>query len=128
MDTITIVAKYFSNYRNPKGHTDKGGRWYPTEDEKCSCCDNIRSPTRAYPWSLWKHCKSIKHYKNLIAYSPSFLDKEIPEALKMTIENAPQYINTESDLFIYVRDELLGINKPSHIIHKEVKDEVKDLS
>lgn len=45
----------------PKGKSDNGGRWYPADDERCPLCDGIRSPSRAYPWSYYKHCMSITH-------------------------------------------------------------------
>jgi len=51
----------------PDGKNDRGGRWYPSETEECSCCKNIRRPSRAYPSSLWKHCTSKAHYLNLCA-------------------------------------------------------------
>jgi hypothetical protein len=46
---------------HPAGHTDRGGRWYPADDEYRPCCDQVRSPSRAYPWSLMLHCRSITH-------------------------------------------------------------------
>jgi hypothetical protein len=50
----------------PDGKNDRQGRWYPDpEIEECSCCKNIRRPSRAYPSSLWKHCCSKAHYLNL---------------------------------------------------------------
>lgn len=50
---------------HPSGKTDNGGRWYPSEDEHCKCCDNVRSPSRAFPWSYMTHCRSIRHISNL---------------------------------------------------------------
>jgi hypothetical protein len=52
----------------PDGKNDRQGRWYPDpEIEECSCCKNIRCPSRSYPSSLWKHCISKAHYLNLCA-------------------------------------------------------------
>lgn len=113
MDTIKIVLNYWVKMYRASGKTDSGSRWYPSDEERCSCCEYIRSPSRAYPWSLYKHCHSRKHIKNLIQENPTHLSKETPEALLMTIESAPQYLNTESYILIYVRDELLGINLTS---------------
>ena len=54
-----LGLKYFGYH--PDGRTDKGGRWYPADTERSTCCDSVRGPTRSYPWSLWKHCHSLKH-------------------------------------------------------------------
>jgi hypothetical protein len=54
-----LGLKYFGYH--PDGRTDKGGRWYPAMTERNICCDSVRKPTRSYPWSLWKHCHSLKH-------------------------------------------------------------------
>lgn len=46
---------------NPVGTFDNAGRWYPDVDEKCDCCKSVRSPSRAYPYSLMLHCRSLRH-------------------------------------------------------------------
>ncbi len=51
---------------HPDGYFDRGGRWYPNESEECECCKNIRTPSRAYPYSLMTHCRSKKHINNLL--------------------------------------------------------------
>lgn len=116
MDTLNIVLNYYIkiDQHAPAGRSDNGGRWYPSDEETCSCCKDIRSPSRSYPWSFFKHCNSKKHIKNLLLENPTHLSKETPEALTMTKEFAPLYINSESNLLVYVRDELLGINKNSN--------------
>lgn len=45
----------------PKGHSDKGGKWYPALSEEASCCKGVRSPSRAWPLSLLKHCETYHH-------------------------------------------------------------------
>ena len=45
----------------PEGKFDSGGRWYPSDVEICSCCNSIRSPSRAYPYNLLKHCSTVNH-------------------------------------------------------------------
>lgn len=77
-DEQTIEAIYLYLLRKfsiqcPSGYTDNGGRWFPNDDEKQSCCDNIRYPSRAYPWSLYKHCFSSTHVANLTRVSKSTL-------------------------------------------------------
>ena len=106
------IAKFFSD-RYPDGKKDSGGRWYPDDFEKCSCCSSIRSPSRSYPWSLWHHCRSAKHIKSLIHEQPLTLDSEIETALKMTQNNAPGYINSESKLLQYMLEEVYGLHRDS---------------
>ena len=50
---------------HPEGTFDKADRWYPSSSEECSCCDYVRSPSRAWPLSLNKHCRSAEHCANL---------------------------------------------------------------
>lgn len=50
----------------PEGTWDLAGRWYPHDEEKCECCSGLRSPSRDYPKSLWKHCLTKKHIKNKV--------------------------------------------------------------
>ena len=51
---------------HPDGYWDKAGRWYPSEDEEQECCSRIRGPSRAYPYSLMKHCRSREHVAYLV--------------------------------------------------------------
>jgi len=54
-----------------EGSTDSGGRYYNSwfEDDKCTCCNQyIRSPSRKWPWSQFKHIKSMKHKRNAAIY------------------------------------------------------------
>jgi len=50
---------------HPDGSFDKGGRWYPSDAEKCSCCTGLRAPSRAHPYSLMTHCRTKKHVARL---------------------------------------------------------------
>lgn len=52
---------------HPAGTFDRAGRWYPDPDERRSCCDAIRSPSRNWPYSLLCHCRTLKHCRNLLA-------------------------------------------------------------
>ena len=64
-NTFAIAEKRWNQLKNreihPEGTFDKGGRWYP--DMKLECC-NVRSPSRAYPYSLMLHCRSWEHVCN----------------------------------------------------------------
>jgi hypothetical protein len=65
MDKATTAAHAYllrkHGYSKPHGRTDNGGRWYPHDDEKCPDCDRARSPSRAWPWTIFKHCFSLNH-------------------------------------------------------------------
>lgn len=51
---------------HPEGKFDNGGRWYPNEEtEKCECCNYIRRPSRAFPFSMMVHCRTAEHIANL---------------------------------------------------------------
>lgn len=45
---------------HPSGKT-KNGKWYPSVEEYASCCKHVREPSRAYPYSLMRHCRTKKH-------------------------------------------------------------------
>jgi hypothetical protein len=58
--------KVYAEYHRPVGRSGKGGKWLPVEDEHCTCCDSIRTPSHAYPWSLLKHCQTKVHIKQYL--------------------------------------------------------------
>jgi hypothetical protein len=88
----------------PTGKCDKGNRWYPGDEERASCCDSIREPSRSYPWSFYKHCWSRKHKRQLLLERPSELERE---ALAMTMETAPLHVN-DTGLLFHVAKKLMG--------------------
>ena len=47
----------------PAGGYDNAKRWYPAQDFEC--CAYIRSPSRAFPFSLLRHCVSLAHKEAL---------------------------------------------------------------
>jgi hypothetical protein len=66
---LAIIQMYESRQSretHPDGSFDSAGRWYPSDDEECPCCMDIRSPSRAYPFSLMRHCRTRKHIRNLL--------------------------------------------------------------
>jgi hypothetical protein len=60
---------------HPTGKFDKAGRWNPSQAEWQSCCNAIRSPSRAYPYSHMTHCRSVEHVANLCGVSVAELRK-----------------------------------------------------
>lgn len=58
---------------HPAGKFDRGGRWYPSDEERQSCCSVIRSPSRSWPWSLMTHCRTVEHVARLFGIEPAVL-------------------------------------------------------
>lgn len=77
--------------RHPAGKFDKGGRWYPGEDEECSCCRGVRSPSRAYPYSLMVHCRTIGHVAQLYGVDEAELRREVRKSRPARREGGEQY-------------------------------------
>lgn len=77
MNTLQIAVNEYQDRKdritNPDGKFDNGGRWYPSDEEKCKCCQSIRNPSARWPYSLIKHCRTITHVANLYNVS----DKEM---------------------------------------------------
>jgi hypothetical protein len=64
-DVDTVYKARQLRLQHPDGRFDDGGRWYPSSREFCSCCKDIRRPSRAYPMSLNTHCRTRKHIEML---------------------------------------------------------------
>lgn len=68
---ITKAAKESIELRdrvkNPAGNFDGQGRFYL--DQKCSCCNDIRSPSRSYPFSEMAHGRTVKHVATAMGVS-----------------------------------------------------------
>jgi len=67
-----------SRSSHPEGNFDSGGCWYPSECEEQPCCSGIRRPSRAWPYSLMTHCRTLPHVANLYGVDP----KEVRRAVK----------------------------------------------
>lgn len=73
-DRIAVVATYLlwraraERCAHPEGHFDGGGRWYPSERERVDGFDSgLRSPSRAWPFSLLVGARTRKHAAALVA-------------------------------------------------------------
>ncbi len=68
-EKVLSAAKEYIARKNrkthPAGYFDDGGRWFPLDAEECDCCAYIRTPSRAYPYSLISHCRSSQHVASL---------------------------------------------------------------
>lgn len=51
---------------DPDGTFDNAKRFYPSATEMQPCCKFIRRPTRAWPYSLMLHCRTLRHCQALI--------------------------------------------------------------
>lgn len=62
---ITIIeqAQLALRETHPAGTFDNAKRWYPSEP--CLFCDCIRTPSRAHPYSLMVHARSMEHVADL---------------------------------------------------------------
>jgi hypothetical protein len=64
---------------HPDGKTDKAGRWYPADQERQSCCEYIRRPSCAWPWSLMVHCRTLRH----VAHVCGVDERELRRAVRV---------------------------------------------
>lgn len=59
---VTEYKRRVNRQSHPKGTFEKNGAWYPDPDrEEQDCCAHVRRPSRAWPYSLMKHCRSVEH-------------------------------------------------------------------
>lgn len=72
-----VWRKRQARMSHPQGKFDRGGRWWPAPEEECSCCAKIRTPSRRWPWSLNKHCRSLEHVANLCGVPVSELRRAV---------------------------------------------------
>jgi hypothetical protein len=69
--------RFFMKYHRPK-LVRKGKVYYISQEESCSCCKAIRSPSNAWPNSHVNHAHTIKHLKTFIREKPEEqVEKEI---------------------------------------------------
>lgn len=79
-DAARLLARRQLRQSHPDGSTDTGGRWYPSDSERRSCCSSVRAPSRAWPWSYMVHCRTLKHVAQLTGVDA----REIRRSLKQT--------------------------------------------
>jgi hypothetical protein len=58
-----------SREQNPAGQFDNGGRFRLATP--CDCCDSIRAPSRAYPYSMMVHGRTAHHIAHLFGIKDS---------------------------------------------------------
>ena len=78
-EAAELFLKRQSREAHPSGKFDSAGRWYPAAEEKCHCCDGIREPSRGWPMTLNKHCRSAKHVSSLYSVELKALRSAVKE-------------------------------------------------
>ena len=85
-DNVTLAAVLYIKRRgrdeHPSGTFDSAGRWEPTDNESQDCCDSIRSPSRAFPYSYMTHCRTVKHVATLLNADEKVVRKRVKELEK----------------------------------------------
>ena len=76
-EAMCEFTKRSHRINHPSGSFDKQGRWYPSDNEKRSCCNAIRSPSTSFPYSLMNHCRTKKHIAELYKVDIKELGKAI---------------------------------------------------
>ena len=110
---------------HPEGRRDNGGRWRPTENERQECCNGVRSPTRAWPWSLMLHCRTAQHIANLYGVDASELRKAANKgksrasaystAYKLVARSAGRYLSIYDGVTEYrIGETLQQSAQPDH--------------
>lgn len=90
--------------KHPQGTFDKAGRFYLTKT--LPCCEGIRSPSRAYPFSHITHARSMEHVAHglkIQAYLTP-LRKIVNARKKGGVELAKEL--TDSKAFIQLLDDI----------------------
>jgi hypothetical protein len=67
---------------NPAGHFDSAGRWYPAHI--CPKCASVRSPSRAWPYSYLKHCRTADHVASVAGVDATMV-KRVAKAIDQTL-------------------------------------------
>ena len=68
-----------SRHRHPAGKFGSAGRFYLSET--CTCCENIREPSRQFPSSQNDHGRTSEHVAHLFGVPPLHV-KRLVKALK----------------------------------------------
>jgi len=76
---------------HPDGKFDNAGRWYPSATERRECCDEVRGPSRAYPYSFLKHCRSLRHCAKLYGVGEGELRAALRQAEPAWREGGDSY-------------------------------------
>ena len=109
----------YAQQESPEGSTDNAKRWFPSKAEHRDCCDDVRTPSRSWPWPIYKHCHSLEHKVNKFATK-----KEHVLAIKRWL--AAQDIDINDCSMALVKANLRGIECDllNEIVDEAANDEV----
>jgi transposase-like protein len=85
IEQINLQARVW----HPSGDFDDAGRWYPTR--YCDCCESIRSPSRAFPYSLMVHCRTVSH----VAREHGIEERRLRWAIRQISSSKKEEINLD---------------------------------
>lgn len=82
-DEIDIVYRALkARVINPQGKFDNAGRWYPSDAERAGDSYQVRTPSRAYPFSYMARSRTKAHVKLLAENSPDLFWAQFEAARK----------------------------------------------
>jgi len=116
---IRAVEEYLSRKdrsSHPDGTFDKARRWYPSDVEKCKACSSIREPSRAYPFSIMTHCRSIGHIANKYQVDAAVLRKVSGQVLRSAKDGV--------ELSVLEAAEIVVDKNKNYIFEHNVSDEI----
>ncbi len=80
-EKLSMAARTYigrrDGYESPAGDFQSGPKWFPSEAERCWCCDFIREPSWRWPDSLDKHCRTYDHVARLLKVDKAALRREV---------------------------------------------------
>jgi len=122
---IQAAKEYLSRKErktHPDGDFDKAGRWYPSGAEKCKACSSVREPSRAYPFSIMTHCRSIGHIATKYQVDAAVLRKVSGQVLRsakvgleLSVLEAADIVVDKNKNYIFEQDVFDEIS-PEHRI------------
>jgi hypothetical protein len=63
---------------HPAGSFDRGSRWYPDDaGERQACCNTVRWPSRAWPYALMTHCRTLNHTAAVFSCDPALVRRAV---------------------------------------------------
>lgn len=89
---------------HPSGDFDNARRWTPDDEEAQFCCRSIREPSRAWPYTLLTHARSVEHVARLrglpvgLLRSATRSAKSVEDVLASHYGRAARYDASEPDL------------------------------
>lgn len=122
---------------HPDGYFDKQGRWYPSEKEELTCCKQIREPSRAWKYSVIKHCRSVDHVSRLYGVLKSDIRKYIKSGILPEVEEGYYYKlvavvdykyfstcdgKTKYDIGITLKEEAEPDHGGGYYVYKTIKE------